>query len=464
MGGLKMNDMTIQETTHAVSDVLISNEVILHDPFKQEDSVELNSTSILDEVSNICEAISKSFERNRDNLIEASDNLTKDLSTYLAESFCNLELSIKSVLKSNVININTLDTVYYEFNTIYFQYISSINTLSILISLSKLDIVKLNETITLYIDVLSSSKVATNSTINKINDFVKESTILIEDIKVIKLKRVINDINCKDIFISSFIKYFLDILPLYDNLYKYYLTNKADTIGCKEFVVIQLIKNEEPFTTETSVIGDNTRDKYFSYEPVVAIRFKPTGEYAEELQCPSSSLIYENRDRLFILSGYRYGTFDSAAHYHDIATNTPKLKGNKPSQYHIFNYHSKQWEDQRDVEKAKDDKWKEIKKIRSDKLEEPFDTPYGKFDGDNKAQKNITDAILMLRSLVSAGQPATINFTLYDNSVVTLSSDDMTTVGLYLGYRTQAVYDRARDLRDQITACTSVSEVNAIEW
>lgn len=122
------------------------------------------------------------------------------------------------------------------------------------------------------------------------------------------------------------------------------------------------------------------------------------------------------------------------------------------------------WEDLRSVSGSRDARWELIKSSRNNALVAPLTTVYGVFDADLYSQKNITDAIAMLQTLSDAGYPQSVEYTLYDNTVASLSTVQMIEVGLSLGQRTQQIYATARALRAAIDAATTISEIEAITW
>lgn len=134
------------------------------------------------------------------------------------------------------------------------------------------------------------------------------------------------------------------------------------------------------------------------------------------------------------------------------------------SNHHIFNWQTKQWEDPRTVQDFKDAKWISIKEAREAIINAPLVTPYGIFDSDPKSRQNITDAILMLKSLEDLGSPTTIDFTLADDTARTLTTAEMVMVGLLLGQKIQAAHAQARALRGALDLATTKEEVEAITW
>lgn len=136
----------------------------------------------------------------------------------------------------------------------------------------------------------------------------------------------------------------------------------------------------------------------------------------------------------------------------------------KSSESFIFNWKTKQWEDPRTVQDFKDAKWISIKESREATINAPLVTPYGTFDSDPKSRQNITDAILMLKSLEDLGSPTTIDFTLADDTARTLTTSEMVMVGLLLGQKIQAAHAQARALRGALDLATTKEEVEAITW
>lgn len=135
-----------------------------------------------------------------------------------------------------------------------------------------------------------------------------------------------------------------------------------------------------------------------------------------------------------------------------------------PNEYCYWNVPTAQWVDIRPLQALKDAKWDTIKIARAQANTAPLSTPYGTFDANIVSQKSITDAILLLQTLEQLGTPTTIDFTLTNNTTVTLTTQQMVNVGLLLGQRTQEVYATGRALRAQIDAATTVAEVEAITW
>jgi hypothetical protein len=136
----------------------------------------------------------------------------------------------------------------------------------------------------------------------------------------------------------------------------------------------------------------------------------------------------------------------------------------QPSGAHVFDWTTKQWVDPRTLKDLQDARWEIIKAARAAYIDAPLSTPHGTFDSDASARTSITDAVLMLKSQEDLGQAGTIDFTLADNSVVTLTTSQMVEVGLLLGQKIQQAYTTSRARRAAIEAATTPAEVDAISW
>lgn len=133
---------------------------------------------------------------------------------------------------------------------------------------------------------------------------------------------------------------------------------------------------------------------------------------------------------------------------------------NKPSDSHIFDYTTKQWVDPRSLQEHKDAKWAEIKSVRTNNEYGPFTWDGSVFDGDAVSQQKISGAVLM--AVMSPSY--TVDWTLFDNTVRTLTAADVLQLGAALGAHIGAVYEHARQLRASIEAAQTSEEVAAISW
>lgn len=182
---------------------------------------------------------------------------------------------------------------------------------------------------------------------------------------------------------------------------------------------------------------------------------RATGEVAYSGICEAPG--YLATGLLGVLEGARYesGWLDGDVHH-----NLPA----QPSPHHVWDWQTKTWADPRTLDDLKATKWAEIKLARDAAERVPLVTQLGTFDADPKGRTNLTDTILLLQSLAAIGQPAEIDFTLADNTVVSLSLQQMVMVGIALGNQVQGAYNTGRQLRGLIDAATSAGQLDAIAW
>ncbi len=123
-----------------------------------------------------------------------------------------------------------------------------------------------------------------------------------------------------------------------------------------------------------------------------------------------------------------------------------------------------QWVDTRSLPVAKQDRWGAIKEKRSTAEFAGFSWGGSTFDSDPMSQMKIAGAAQLARAAEQAGQSYSIDWTLADNTVRTLSAADVIEVGAALAAHVQSVHSTGRDLRSQIESAATVEEVDAINW
>lgn len=117
--------------------------------------------------------------------------------------------------------------------------------------------------------------------------------------------------------------------------------------------------------------------------------------------------------------------------------------------------------DVRTLSQAQQQVWIGIKNVRAVKEKSPFTYNNTLYDAN---PENISGAVQMAMIAKSNSQPFSISWTAYDNSVVTLTGEQMIELGATLGQRIANIYDTARSLRSQIASATTNSQVDAIMW
>ena len=131
-----------------------------------------------------------------------------------------------------------------------------------------------------------------------------------------------------------------------------------------------------------------------------------------------------------------------------------------PSPEHTFDYTTKQWVDPRPLSDLQAAKWAQIKRDRDEAEFGGFTWDGSPFDSDAISQSRIQGA-LQLAALIP---DFSIDWTLADNTARNLSAADLANVGAALGMHVAAQHAKARLLRSQIEAATTVAEVDAVTW
>lgn len=117
-----------------------------------------------------------------------------------------------------------------------------------------------------------------------------------------------------------------------------------------------------------------------------------------------------------------------------------------------------------DLEKAKTTKLQELKKSRNLKESGGFAWDGSVFDSDPQSQLRLQGAVQLAQMSAASSTPFSIEWTLKDNTVRTLSGSDMIAVGLALAGHITAVHELYRDLKNEVDTATTVQQVDSISW
>ena len=120
--------------------------------------------------------------------------------------------------------------------------------------------------------------------------------------------------------------------------------------------------------------------------------------------------------------------------------------------------------DLRTLDQRKADRLDILHAARAAAMVAPLVTPYGTFDADPVSRQNIADRVAAQNALARRGLPSARAFTLADNSVITLTAEDMETVGLLLGDQVDGAHVTWRELRAAVEAATTPEAVEAVAW
>ncbi|WP_151818853.1 DUF4376 domain-containing protein [Acinetobacter nosocomialis] len=127
----------------------------------------------------------------------------------------------------------------------------------------------------------------------------------------------------------------------------------------------------------------------------------------------------------------------------------------QPSAYHVFDFYIKEWVDPRSLEQAKDQKWLEIKQLRETTEFGGFTFEGFKFDSDEKAQSRI---------IAASALDVDIEWTLFDNSVISLSREKLQLLKQALAEHVSMCHSRSRQARESIISAKSIEELEAINF
>lgn len=117
--------------------------------------------------------------------------------------------------------------------------------------------------------------------------------------------------------------------------------------------------------------------------------------------------------------------------------------------------------DTRNLQAAKDQAWRAVKVARAIAEVSNFTCDGSVYQMDTR---RVPGAALMGLMAKLSGAPFSIEWTLSDNTLRTLNSDEIMAVGAAQGAHVDAVFETARILRKVIDDATTVDQVDAARW
>jgi len=133
-------------------------------------------------------------------------------------------------------------------------------------------------------------------------------------------------------------------------------------------------------------------------------------------------------------------------------------KGVQPSEGHVFNYATEQWE--LDIDLARGKKWKAIKIERQMRELSTFEWNTHTFQCDEPSQMRIQSAVQA--AIIDDG--LNMVWTLANNTTQTFSAAEIKQIGQALANHVNTCHERGRILRAEIQAATTQEELEAITW
>jgi len=179
-------------------------------------------------------------------------------------------------------------------------------------------------------------------------------------------------------------------------------------------------------------------------------------------------VIYDNKGRIesfnhdeFPCGQYLEVTEDyNPRLFHYVADGKVVPGADQPSSFHTFDYTLKQWIDPRTLDDLKAQQWETIKAARTQAEYGGFTWDGSAFDSDAVSQARLTGAV----QLAQLNPAMTLDWTLKNNTVRTLSAADLIAVGVALGVHVATQFAKGQALRAQIDAATAKEAVEAIVW
>lgn len=117
-----------------------------------------------------------------------------------------------------------------------------------------------------------------------------------------------------------------------------------------------------------------------------------------------------------------------------------------------------------DLDTAKARRWAQLRAERNDREYGGFTWDGSAFDSDARSQSRIQGAAQLATLAAMASETFSIDWTLADNTVRTLSGSDMLAVGTAMGTHIAAMHATARTLREQLEAAQTIEAVEAVTW
>lgn len=136
----------------------------------------------------------------------------------------------------------------------------------------------------------------------------------------------------------------------------------------------------------------------------------------------------------------------------------------QPQPWCVWDWPTHAWIDTRTLDGLKAGKWEQIKAVR-DRLEaEGFPYLGRTFDSDPVSVQRITTVVLAAQAAVAGGQPFSIDWTCADNSVLTMTAQQVLGLPVALATYGNTLHETARALRELIASASTAEAVAAIDW
>jgi hypothetical protein len=92
------------------------------------------------------------------------------------------------------------------------------------------------------------------------------------------------------------------------------------------------------------------------------------------------------------------------------------------------------------------------------------DTPFGRMDSNSRSREFLNGAAQLALMAKLAGNPFSVDWTLADNSTVTLDADQMIAAAAAVAAHVDAMQQRGRALKSRIDDAGTLAEIEAVVW
>jgi len=198
------------------------------------------------------------------------------------------------------------------------------------------------------------------------------------------------------------------------------------------------------------------------------IFFNPLGTATQSVNHSSDDVVYIDGNHYFGLlckeaSESEMSLFGTGRAY--LKSGTVKVAPEKPDgSFYQWSIDLEQWIDPRTLDDLKEEKWTEVKAARDAFEFGSFTHNALEFDCNQISQQRIGQAAQAAMFALSVSQSFSQDWTLKDNSVVTLDAQQMINVALAMGQHISQAHSQSRLLRTAIYGATTPEEVQAITW
>lgn len=173
----------------------------------------------------------------------------------------------------------------------------------------------------------------------------------------------------------------------------------------------------------------------------------PTGQYVKQLTGTPAEIIYNTPEgsTTTLVPPARSSDYWNGTNWVDI--------GNPPDAFKVFDYSTKTWKDFRNLDDIKKQKWQQIKMERNVLEFSGFDWEGHRFDSDQISQGRLLAASLFGK---------TVEWTLQDDTIITLEPEDLQSVIIAMAAHVTSAHDRARIARVLIDDAKTIDAVYAV--